>query len=130
MSSLHRSEKRKRALQPLAVNTFNANVHGTAAAQGKRLVKRGQKPGMLGKVADKATRAVDVDADTGIDVDVDVGRDKRVGMTVDPFDASTSEEHVVARTRKKPRTVTFAKQVIDATQVCAETSLRFPTLSC
>jgi len=108
MSKVHRAEKRKRALQPLAVNTFNANVHGRAAQRkdkdkGASLAKRGQKPGK-GNVADQATLAVD-----------DEGAGKKKGgsgiMTVDPFDASTAEEHVVAHTKKKPRTVTFAKKV-------------------
>jgi len=109
MSKVHRTEKRKRALQPLAVNTFNANVHGRAAQRkdkdkdmGVSLAKRGQKPGK-GNVADEATLAVD---------DEGAGKKKGGGvMTVDPFDASTADEHVVAHTKKKPRTVTFATKV-------------------
>jgi len=109
MSKVHRAEKRKRALQPLAVNTFNANVHGRAAQRkdkdkdmGVSLAKRGQKPGK-GNVADEATVAVD---------DERAGKKKGGGvMTVDPFDASTADEHVVAHTKKKPRTVTFATKV-------------------
>jgi len=109
MSKVHRAEKRKRALQPLAVNTFNANVHGRAAQRkdkdkdmGVSLAKRGQKPGK-GNVADEATLAVD---------DERAGKKKGGGvMTVDPFDASTADEHVVAHTKKKPRTVTFATKV-------------------
>jgi len=101
MSKVQRAEKRKRALQPLAVNTFNANVHGRAAQRkdkdkdmGVSLAKRGQKPGK-GNVADEATLAVD---------DEGAGKKKGGGvMTVDPFDASTADEHVRVKFADQPR---------------------------